>query len=96
MVSGVVNGVKVLVYLLQKFFLVVVEFIILFNLVLLEAWYHGQLVFLQEDLGQEVTSAIDANKLDDVRLLTQLLFSFLVLLKPSLSLLEPELLPEAS
>ena len=68
---------------------------ILFNLVCLEAWYHCQLVFLQEDLGQEVTSAIDANKLDNVRLLAQLLFGCFVLLKPSLSLLEPELLSEA-
>ena len=50
-VNSIVRRVEILLDLFQKLFIVVMGTIILFNLVRHEAWYHGQLVFLQEDLG---------------------------------------------
>ena len=50
-INSIVRRVEILLYLFQMLFIVVIDSIILFNLVRLEAWYHCQLVFLQEDLG---------------------------------------------
>ena len=47
LVNGVLSWLELRLYLFQKLLIIVKDSIVLFNLMSLEIWYHGQLVLLE-------------------------------------------------